>query len=110
MHNITQALAPGGRLYLSFPSEASAGFPSRGGCLNFFDDPTHNTIPNFDRVRQALGEGGLTIEFAARRYRPLVKLLQGLLLEPLSRAKNRVLPGTWALYGFESVIWARRRS
>jgi SAM-dependent methyltransferase len=108
LRNITQALSPGGRLYLSFPSEASAKFPSRKGCLNFFDDPTHNRLPSYDRVLQSLRDQGMTIEYAARRYRPLVKFVQGLLVEPLSRAKKRVLPGTWALYGFETVIWARR--
>lgn len=105
--NIAGALAPGGRLYLSFPSEASAHFPSRNGCLNFFDDPTHNRLPSFEGVLTSLRDGGLNIEYASRRYRPLVKFVQGLVLEPYSRTKNRVMPGTWALYGFETVIWAR---
>jgi 2-polyprenyl-3-methyl-5-hydroxy-6-metoxy-1,4-benzoquinol methylase len=108
LSNMAQALAPGGLVYLSFPSEASLGFPSRAGCLNFHDDPTHNIVPKFDEVCEALRQQGLTIQFAERRYRPFVKSIQGLLAEPVSRAKKRVMPGTWALYGFESVIWAVR--
>lgn len=108
LRNMVRTLAPGGRMYLSFPSEASVNFPNRDGCLNFFDDPTHNTVPQFDRVCQTIQDAGLKIEFAARQYRPLVKRIQGLLMEPWSRARRRVMPGTWALYGFETVIWARR--
>ena len=108
LSNMAQALAPGGRVYLSFPSEASLGFPSRDGCLNFHDDPTHNIVPKFDQVCAALRQEGLTIQYAARRYRPLVKSVQGLLVEPLSRARKKVMSGTWALYGFESIIWAAR--
>lgn len=104
--NMAGALARGGRLYLSFPSEASVGFPSRDGCLNFYDDPTHNIVPNFNGVCETLRREGLRIQYAAPRYQPVVKRAQGLLLEPVSRTRGRVMSGTWALYGFESVIWA----
>lgn len=106
--SMARVLAPGGRMYLSFPSEASVNFPKRDGCLNFYDDPTHNIVPQFDRVCQTIRDAGLKIEFAARQYRPLVKRIQGLLMEPKSRAQKKVMPGTWALYGFETVIWAVR--
>ena len=105
---ITRALKPGGRLYLSFPSEASTRFPHRDGCLNFFDDPTHREVPDFDRIVRQLEEGGCRVTFATRRYRPIALLLIGALLEPLSRWRGRTAMGTWALYGFEAVIWATR--
>lgn len=105
---MARALVPGGYLYMAFPSAASIHFPSRGGCLNFFDDPTHRVVPDFAATCAALREEGLTIKYAAPRYRPPLKLLQGLLIEPISSRSKRVMGGTWALYGFESVIWAQR--
>lgn len=102
------ALAPGGSLYLAFPSAASVDFPSRAGCLNFFDDPTHRQIPDFARTCAVLREEGLALTFVAPRYRPAAKFVQGLAVEPISAVRRRVMGGTQALYGFESVIWARR--
>jgi SAM-dependent methyltransferase len=108
---IVGALAAGGRLYLSFPCEASVGFPSRrGGCLNFHDDGSHRVPPDFQKVCDYLARREVRIDFAARRYRPALPFVLGLLLEPLSAVMNRIIPAgaTWALYGFESVIWATK--
>lgn len=107
---MADALKPGGRIFLSFPCEASARFPRRGGCLNFYDDATHVNLLSWRRVNDELAGLGMAFEFRARRYRPLGQALVGLLNEPESAARNEVMPNgaTWALYGFESVIWARR--
>lgn len=104
------ALRPGGQLFLAFPCEASIGFPRRRGGLNYFDDGTHQAVPGWDAVVEALRFGGVTPFFATRRYRPLALAAVGLLLEPLARALGRNMPAsaTWALYGFESIIWGRR--
>lgn len=104
------ALRPGGQLFLAFPCEASVGFPRRLGCLNFFDDATHQAVPRWDTVVQSLRSGGVTPVYATRRYRPMPLAAAGLLLEPVARALGRNLPAgaTWALYGFESIIWGRR--
>lgn len=101
---------PGGRLYLSFPCEASLGFPHRAGTLNFNDDPTHRAPPVFKDVLAGIRAAGLRVDFVCRRHRPPIPFLIGLLLEPLSFATRRVMPlrSTWALYGFETVIWASR--
>lgn len=122
-HNLEHCLQPeevlkamcrqvkrGGRLYLSFPCEASLHFPRRIGTLNFHDDATHAIPPSYAVVLDTLKSAGLGIAFARRRYRPLVPFMLGLLLEPLSFASRRVMPlcSTWALYGFETVIWAVR--
>lgn len=108
---MTAALKPGGRLYLSFPAEGSVGFPRRKGTLNFYDDPTHDQLPCYRDVLASLADSGMRIDFARARYRPPVLFLLGLLLEPLSMLTRRTMPGlvTWALYGFESVIWSTRR-
>jgi SAM-dependent methyltransferase len=104
------ALRPRGQLFLAFPCEASVGFPSRLGCLNFHDDGSHQTVPRWDTVVQTLSGNGIEVVYAARRYRPLLLATAGLLLEPLARWRGRNMPAgtTWALYGFESIIWARR--
>ncbi len=102
------ALVPGGKLFFAFPSLASKTFPKRAGCLNFYDDPTHNDVPDFAAVCRQLIARGLEIEYRAERYRPPAKFALGLGVEPISALKRRVMPGTWALYGFESIIWARK--
>ncbi len=106
------ALKSGGRLYLSFPSESSVNFPRRRkDTLNFFDDPTHTQPPNLAQVLAVLRKSALQIEFIAVRHRPFIPMLIGLVLEPLSYLTQRSMPlgTTWALYGFETVIWAARR-
>jgi SAM-dependent methyltransferase len=105
---IAGAVKPGGCLYMSFPSEQSVTFPNRGGCLNFFDDSTHKQLPKFGNIQTLLRAVGFEILLAKQSYRPPVLWLLGALMEPLSRLRRLVLPGTWAFYGFESVIWARR--
>jgi len=105
---MAEVLVPGGQLYLAFPSAASKTFPARAGCLNFFDDPTHKDVPDFAKVCGLLEQHGMVIEFRTERYRPPFKFALGLGLEPVSALKRKVLPGTWALYGFEGVIWARK--
>jgi SAM-dependent methyltransferase len=103
------ALKPGGTLYMSFPSEASVKFPSRGGCLNFFDDPTHQALPRYDDILLSLRDAGCSILVAERTYKPLVSRFIGGLLEPISRLRHHTVFGTWAFYGFESVVWAQRK-
>ena len=108
--HMVNALKPGGRLYLSFPCEASKAFPSRRGSLRFSDDPTHRTPPSWSRVLQRLEALGMTTQFASTRYRPWLPAALGALLEPVSVLSRRVMPlgSTWALWGFESVIWAAK--
>lgn len=109
---ICGTLKTGGNLYLSFPSEASVAMPSRRGTLCYHDDITHiDAPPCWQQVLDELTSSGMTIEFSAKRYRPLIPFAIGLLLEPWSALNRRVAPlgSTWALYGFESVIWAKKK-
>ncbi|NLP61670.1 class I SAM-dependent methyltransferase [Paraburkholderia sacchari] len=106
---MVSALRPGGRLYLAFPCEESVHFPKRAGCLNFFDDRTHQRVPSWRSTLEALSARGCEFEFKAKRYRPCPLWIRGLLFEPVSMLRRQVIPGaTWALYGFESVIWVRK--
>lgn len=104
------ALKPDGCLYLAFPSEASVRFPRRKGTLNFFDDPTHTSAPVWSEIISRITARGLKIQFAAKRYRPKAVAFLGLVLEPASALLRRVMPArsTWALYGFESIVWAKK--
>ncbi len=102
------ALRPGGRIFLAFPSASSVRLPSRQGTLNFHDDETHLKPPDFSRVLQELGSSNIAVDFSAERYRPPVAVARGILNEPRSRILGRVFQGTWALYGFETVIWGTK--
>lgn len=104
------ALRPGGRIYMAFPCAESVSFPSRQGSLNFYDDPTHRTVPDLAGILAATAGSGCRVEFLARQYRPAVPRFFGFLLEPFSRWRGRLLPFncTWALYGFETILWISR--
>ncbi len=105
-----KVVKPNGRLYLSFPCEASVNFPHRKRTLNYFDDPTHKGAPpKFDDVLRRICDSGFEIERGIKRYRPAALRVIGLLQEPIARARKDIMQGTWALYGFESIIWARKR-
>ena len=85
--------------------------PSRIGTLSYYDDKTHlDEPPSWELVIETLRSRGMIIEFSRERYRPLLPLILGVLLEPWSIWTGRVGPfgSTWALYGFETVIWARK--
>ena len=105
---MARSLRPSGRIFLAFPAAATVNLPSRQGTLNFFDDTTHVRPPDFQRVLDLLKTEGVVIDFAAERSRAPVMMLFGLINEPLSRFRKRVMRGTWALYGFETVIWGTK--
>jgi SAM-dependent methyltransferase len=106
---VISVLKKGGRLYLSFPSEASVKFPSRPGCLNYYDDPTHkSTPPDFDAIIDLLSRRGFSVLYSARRYQAPVFWTLGLVSETMSKRHGR-MRGTWEYYGFESIIWAEKR-
>jgi SAM-dependent methyltransferase len=108
-------LKPGGMIFLSFPSEESIHFPSRKGTLNFFDDPTHQTVPNFNQIKSTLVQNGFIIQKAIKRNpgRLYLPRILGWIIEPISRRLNKVIFAnsinlTWYFWGFESIIWAKK--
>lgn len=107
---MASVLAPQGSIYIAFPCRESVSFPRRAGTLNFYDDPTHRHLVDSAQVIAALESHGLKAEFVSQRYRPILLAALGLLLEPISWLTKRNMPlaSTWALYGFETVIWARK--
>jgi SAM-dependent methyltransferase len=102
-------LKPHGDILLLFPSEKSVEFPSRRGTLNYYDDETHRDKPPiFKDVLEKFKSSRMKIIFAKKSYRPLFLYLMGLLQEHYSKKQKQVLLGTWAYWGFESVIWAKK--
>lgn len=100
-----------GSVFMSFPTETSVGFPSRLGTLNYFDDNTHlESPPKFSEITANLEDGGFSIVFYTKKSRPFILFLVGLFNEIWSSFSNRVMRGTWQLYGFESIIWARKNN
>ena len=99
----------GGMIYIAVPSVSSVNFPSRPGCLNYYDDATHKgSPPNTVDVCTILRQNGLQISRHSISEKPTLHYLIGLLQEPLSRLENKVQSATWAYYGFESIIWAHK--
>jgi len=99
----------GGRLFISFPSERSVEFPSRGGTLNYFDDPTHKLKPpSYAEVIQTIISKGFEIQFQSPNYSPVMSRFLGFILEPLSRLRNQVMFATLAFYGYETIIIAKK--
>ncbi|OGS35633.1 MAG: hypothetical protein A2293_01400 [Elusimicrobia bacterium RIFOXYB2_FULL_49_7] len=106
-----KALKTNGTLFISFPCEESVNFPHRYGCLNFYDDGTHKNLISFSSFISLLSENGMDVLFARKRYRPFLLFLFGLLCEPFSRLLDKPAPmgATWALYGFETIIIAKKQ-
>lgn len=103
------ALKVGGTMYLSFPSMQSQNFPNRMGPLNYYDEKEHTeTPPDPDTIHGILKSMNCQVVFQSLSYRPPLLALIGLLVEPISRFKNRTLIGTWQLYGFESIFWVQK--
>lgn len=107
---MAQALKSGGRIYISFPCSQSVGFPSRGGCLNYYDDATHQYAPpDFADVIAALHAEGLRVLYANTRYQSPLEWIVGLRNEAESVAAFETRTGTWSLWGFETIIWAEKK-
>ncbi len=103
------SLKTGGLIYLSFPCEKSVNFPKREGTLNYFDDKTHQGMPpKFQALTDELKNNNFKIIFSTQRNKPILLWLIGLIIEPYSKYKKKVLKGTWEYYGFESIIWAKK--
>jgi SAM-dependent methyltransferase len=109
MKTMFNKLKTGGCIYMSFPNSESVNFPHRQGTLNFYDDDTHQYVPDFDRILSLMEENGIKIEFCSKAYKPFLMYLRGALKEPLSRKNKKVMWGTWAYWGFETVIWGRKQ-
>ena len=102
-------LRVGGLIYIAFPSSASLSLPSRSGTLNYADDCSHvMPPPNYNLLLKTLLENNFQIISTVEFNRSSIMRFIGMMLEPASFILNKVLPGTWEYFGFESVIIARK--
>jgi SAM-dependent methyltransferase len=108
---MVKVLSPGGYLYLSFPTEESINFPGpRKGTLNYYDDLTHkDKPPKYDKIISALKTNNMQIVFAKKSYKPFFLYLIGFFLEWKSKRDKEVKNWTWAYWGFETIIWAKKK-
>lgn len=106
-----RALKKGGKLYLAFPSEESQYFLEGGrkGYLNFYDDSSHQNVPNWKKINAILKKEGMKIVFRTKNNRPFLMSMIGELNEEKSKELKTVLLGTWEYYGFESILWCKKR-
>jgi 2-polyprenyl-3-methyl-5-hydroxy-6-metoxy-1,4-benzoquinol methylase len=108
---LTKKLAPGGRMYIEFPSVRSLNLPSARQTLNFCDDPTHVRVYDVKEVANALLANGMTVVRAGRR-RDWTRVFLAILALPLqvpSYLRDGKLGGTglWDLMGFADFVYAR---
>lgn len=107
--SVLSRMKHGGHLYIAMPCAESVRFPKRTGTLNYYDDWTHqHRPPKATLINSLLRSYGLQITVYQPRYRPILWAAIGLLQEPFSAVRQRIYGGTWALYGFESIIWATK--
>lgn len=102
-------IKPGGKIFMSFPTESSVDFPSRNGTLNYFDDGTHQySPPDFEKILQTLNEKRFNVIYSNKNYSPKLLYFVGMILEPISKCLRKKMLGTWEYYGFESIIIAEK--
>ena len=103
-----EKLLPGGMLFIASPSLSSTEFPSRLGTLNFFDDSTHKIPVNLLSLFEKRSSN-LDLVFYTTSYRPLFWRIIGFLNEIASRKSKKVKIGTWDYYGFEQIMWVKKK-
>ena len=64
--------------------------------------------PKFQALTDELKNNNFEIIFSIQRNKPILLWLIGLIIEPYSKYKKKILKGTWEYYGFESIIWAKK--
>lgn len=105
---MVEKTAVGGYLFIATPSLRSIDFPSRGGNLNFYDDPTHQDKPVDLMELLASKRNKLECIFYTPSSKPLIWFLIGFVQEFRSKRIGRILLGTWDYYGFEQIMWLRK--
>jgi len=100
-------LAPGGKIYVEFPSERSLRLPHMKGTLNFHDDPTHVRLYTLPEVTQTLLSHGLRIIQAGRRRDMATILLSPMhQLHHLLKYRRLSAAAFWDLLGFADYVYA----
>lgn len=110
---ICKKLAPGGVIWIAFPSVKSLSFPSAEGTLNFCDDYTHVFVPEVREVANILLANKVKVIHAGRSKDKL-RFTIGLVMYPYSRVKKLLTgrmsaKGLWYIMGFEDHVLGQRK-
>lgn len=114
--SLAAKVKPGGRLYLEVPSPHSVRLPRAiqgwygiRGCLNFYDDVTHQTLVALPRLAEQLQRQGFRV--SPIRYRFLwrrILLLPGYVLAGLVLRGYVPASVVWDITGFAQSLVAER--
>ena len=107
---LIKKMAPGGILYVEFPSEKSTMLPSMKGTLNFYDDPSHVKVYNLKKLNLFLSERGLSIIKSGTR-RSLKRILFLPLYAGASLFAHGFISGhvLWDIAGFACCCIAQKQ-
>ena len=97
----------GGSLFFATPSLNSVDFPSRGGGLNFYDDPTHVSPVDLCKLFESESDR-LECIYYEKSAKPFVWWFLGWVQEYISKRKNWIRLGTWDYHGFEQIMWIKK--
>jgi len=99
--------ALGGHLFIATPSLNSVDFPSRGGGLNFHDDPTHRHPVDLMKLFESESDR-LECTYHVESSKPIAWYVIGWAQELASRRLDKILMGTYEYHGFEQIMWISR--
>lgn len=116
VEKLARKLKPGGLMYIEVPAQKSLNLPKAvdgygpiKGCLNFWDDPTHKTMVELDKVVDILEKSGCSVQ----RPRPR-RMARRIALLPLYMIAGMILRGyiptsvVWDVTGFAQWILVER--
>lgn len=109
-------LKPGGYIWIAFPSVRSLKLPhSIDETLNFYDDPTHITVPDLNAVADVVRASAVEVLHAGRSRESFLTTLADIfklgkrLVKKLFTGKFSGR-GMWYILGFEDHVLGRRTS
>ncbi len=107
--NLSRKLKTGGLMYIEYPSEKSARFPSMKGTLNFYDDPTHKRFYDIQALMSLLVNEGFEILKSGIK-RDIFRIIGIPFMVIKSLLTLGYIRGSafWDLFGFAEYILARR--
>lgn len=107
-------LRPGGYMWIAFPSVRSLKLPhSVDETLNFYDDPTHVTVPDLNEIANTVRANGVEVLHAGRSREGFFTTLADVF--KLSKRVVKKLftgkfsgRGMWYILGFEDHVLGRK--
>jgi ubiquinone/menaquinone biosynthesis C-methylase UbiE len=103
LQQLVALLKDGGKVYVSTPAPESLNFPSlKMGCLNFRDDPTHESPFPLKEWMESNSDS-ISSCFIPRHRGNLLLYILGWVSWPYTRLTKRITPFTWYAFGFESI-------